>query len=631
MRAEAGARPVRRRPAARVERGRTRVVRRLLRTVLWAVAAILLLAVATGVIYAGSGSKIAAGVTVAGVDVGGLTVEEARAKLAERAASARTVPVIFTANGERFPLRPGRLDVRANWAAAAAEALDEGDAPIPLRGLERLKLRLFGAEVEPAVDVYERGLDYQVNRMASVIDVPAREAAIELRGLGPVVVRGQAGAELDRDAAKPVIVSALAGFERDRVALPVRVDRPSVTATTLAPVAAQIRTVLSGPVRLSFREGFWTVRRSELAALLDLPNRGSTELAVGGPAAARWFANLGRGVRRPPVNADFTVSADGSVRVVRARAGRKLDVPATKEALLVGASGRTNRTALLVVSRVAPEVTTREARSLRIERSLASYSTLYSGTPDRIQNLQRAVMLLDGERIAPGATFSFNELVGPRTEERGFRTAPVIVGNEYEEDVGGGVSQVATTVFNAAWEAGLRITARTAHALYIDRYPLGRDATVNYPDIDLAFRNDTGRWIVVQAAYDESGIVVGLLGAGAERRVVSEAGELTETAPPETERVPDPTLFVDERVIVEYGVPARAVQVTRTVYENGEVLYDETWATTYSSQPRVIRAGTKPLPVEPPAPLPEEKAKPKESPPPPPAEEETTTTAETMP
>src|SRR5215210_4957569 len=124
---------------------------------------------------------------------------------------------------------------------------------------------------------------------------------------------------------------------------------------------------------------------------------------------------------------------------------------------------------------------------MKVTRVLSSFSTAYSGSYDRIRNLQRAAELIDGTRLAPGTTFSFNDVVGPRTTGRGFFLAPAIVEGEYEDQIGGGVSQVATTVFNAAWEAGVKITARTAHSLYISRYPLGRDATVNYPDVNLKF------------------------------------------------------------------------------------------------------------------------------------------------
>jgi hypothetical protein len=167
---------------------------------------------------------------------------------------------------------------------------------------------------------------------------------------------------------------------------------------------------------------------------------------------------------------------------------------------------------------------------------------------------------------------------------------------------------VATTVFNAVWEAGLPITARTAHALYISRYPAGRDATVNYPDVDLQFRNDTGRPIVLQGSFDESGILIRLLGGGPTRRVESQSGALEETARPPVERTLDPTLYVGERVVVSDGEPRREIRVARTVYEGDEVLYRETWYTAYRAEPKEVRVGTKPKPVER-QPAPKEKTK----------------------
>ena len=117
----------------------------------------------------------------------------------------------------------------------------------------------------------------------------------------------------------------------------------------------------------------------------------------------------------------------------------------------------------------------------------------------------------------------------------------MIIGNEYAEEVGGGTSQVATTVFNAAWEAGLRITERHPHSLYISRYQLGRDATVYWPSLDLKFVNDTKAWVLVKGFAESDGISVAVYG-GESRRIESSATPLVVTGKVPVERVDDPTL-----------------------------------------------------------------------------------------
>ncbi|HET9214902.1 MAG TPA: VanW family protein [Gaiellaceae bacterium] len=617
MRAEAGARPARRGRPARLRRGRARLVRRAARWAAWAVAAAFLLLLVVGFAYAGSAGTIAGGVTVAGVDLAGLTGAEAEDELEKRARRLENVPVAFMGGGERFQLRPDTLDVEANWSAAVDEAVDESGGLLPVRGLKRLWLRATGTDIEPTVDVYDAALAYRLTEMATAVDRPALDASVTLHGLEPEIVAGRAGQRLDREASAALVVRALAGFERAEVALPVAREEPKVTRETLVPVAERVRTILSAPVSLAFSGASFTLRPRETARLLELPADGRAGLAVKERATARRFENVARGVARKPRSADFEVAANGRVRIVPSRPGRELDLAATGQALLAAASRPTNRTGDLVVTPVQPRLTTSEARALGVKRELAAYSTLYSGTSDRITNLQLGVELLDGARIAPGAVWSFNDHVGPRTTERGFRPAPIILNGEYEEGVGGGVSQVATTVFNAAWEAGIKIAERTAHALYISRYPTGRDATVNYPDVDLKLRNDTGRWLVLKASYDESGILVRLLGGGERRRVESIAGPLEATGPPRVERVPDPTLFEGERMVVEDGEPARAVTVERIVYRGDEVLYREAWTTRYRDEKRVVHVGTKPKPVEPPPPEEDRKPKDEEEPQPP--------------
>jgi vancomycin resistance protein YoaR len=600
MRAEVGVRPVRERRTARVGRGLSRAVRTGWRWALLAVCAVLVGLVAAGVIFAGSPDRIPAGVSVAGVKLSGLTPEEAEAKLTARAAELASVPVVFTAAGRSWPIEPRQLNVRVDWKAVVAEARAEGDAPLPLRGLKRVQLRLFGADLEPHAKLYDAGLDFRLAQIAAAVGEPARAAAIELDGQEPRLVPARGGRELDVAASRTAIVTALASFDRERVALPVVDEEPSVSTEALRPVLAQVRTALSAPVRFVHRSASWRMQPAQLARFLVLPADGRTELRVGGPRADRYFDRLAGAVDRPPQDADFAVGSGGSVRVVPAQPGRSLDVEGSETALLAAALSSESREARLVVREVQPKLTTAKARSFGITQVLASYSTLYAGTSDRIHNLQLGVSKLDGTRIAPGAIFSFNDVVGPRTEARGFRSAPVIIGNEYEEGIGGGVSQVATTVFNAAWEAGLELAERHPHALYIDRYELGRDATVNYPNLDLKFVNDTDGWLVLETGYGETGIAVTILGGSTGRRVESEAGALEVVAEPKEERVLDPALFAGAEIVEDDGEPSRSVTVVRTVYEGDTVLRRETWTTTYRSQPRIVRYGAQPKPAPPP-------------------------------
>ena len=169
--------------------------------------------------------------------------------------------------------------------------------------------------------------------------------------------------------------------------------------------------------------------------------------------------------------------------------------------------------------------------------------------------MQLVAKLIDGKLIAPGATFSFNDATGERTADKGFLEAPVIINGELSTGLGGGVCQVSTTVFNAAYEAGLPITSRTNHALYISHYPLGRDATVNYPDIDLKFVNDTGKWLLLRTFVGSSSLVVNLYGTPQNRRVETETAPLRVVAPAPVERRLDESVAPGEEVVAELRRP----------------------------------------------------------------------------
>jgi vancomycin resistance protein YoaR len=560
------------------------------------VAVLAVAAMALGLAFAGSPSRLASGVRIAGVDVGGKTARQASAALARRADALSAVPVTFRVGSHTWQLEPRRLGIRVDWGAAVDAVRRQGEGFGPLRGFRRLDLRFFGADVAPPTQVYDAALRYKLDEIAAAVNVPARNASIVLHGRSIEVVHSRTGRKLDRTAAASTIVRALASLKREPTGLPIDVDQPKIKAGDLTVAKAQVETALSAPVHLALGETRWNLRPARIARILELPADGRRDLRIGGSGATQWFAALARRVDRPPVNADWAIGSNGSVRVIPDEPGQELDVEQSGQALLRAAlvTAPDLRSAKLVVHTADADRSAAEARAMKISGLVASYQTFYGGDPNRIHNVQLVSHLIDDHVIAPGETFSFNETTGDRSAGKGFREAPVIINGELQTGLGGGVCQVSTTVFNAAYEAGLRIVSRTNHALYISHYPQGRDATVNYPDTDLKFVNDTGQWLLLRTWVGSSSLTVALYGTPVHRRVVSETAPLVVTGPPPVKKVPDPTLPVGQKVLEESGSPARRTSVERKVYDaDGKLLYDTTFYSSYRGEVRVVRVGTK--------------------------------------
>ena len=570
----------------------------IVRWILVAFALVAVLIALVGLAFAGSTARLADGVAIAGVDVGGLTPQEARALLERRFDEVARVPIVFTAGGKSYPIKATTLGVEADWASALESASREGEGFGPVRGFRRLQARFFGAEVMPPVQAYAAALDYKLAGLAGAIDQNHVEAKLVRRGLSIELVPGRPGLQLDQKAAESRIVRSLARLERGgTVPLPVRIDPVEVRSAELAPAARQARLALSAPVRLEYSGVRWKLPRWRIAELISLPVAGTTDLAIAGPGAEAWFAKLRKTVEHAPVDARFSVNADGGVEIIPDQPGLGIDVPATAKALLAAAISPTNRTAALAARTTVAERTAAEAQAMGITGVVGSYYTTYGGIASRLHNVALVAKLIDGALIAPGKTFSFNGTTGERTAEKGFQEAPVIINGELQTGLGGGICQVSTTVFNAAYEAGLQIDERTNHALYISHYPLGRDATVNYPDLDLKFTNDTDNWLLVRTFVGSGSLTVNIYGTPQNRKVESTEQPLRVVGAPKVKRVPDPTLLKGKSEVLEYGEPARATSVSRKVYAaNGKLLHEDTWYSQYRSEPRVLRVGTKPKP-----------------------------------
>ena len=146
------------------------------------------------------------------------------------------------------------------------------------------------------------------------------------------------------------------------------------------------------------------------------------------------------------------------------------------------------------------------------EQPMSSFTTRFTPGEPRVRNIELAAEMLNGHIVAPDRTFSFNGVVGPRTRSRGYVPAPAIVGSRMVNDVGGGICQLSSTLFNAVFRAGLDIRKSRAHTLYMPEYPEGREAAVSYPELDFTWRNDTERPVRIQVSSTASSLTVSLYG-----------------------------------------------------------------------------------------------------------------------
>jgi vancomycin resistance protein YoaR len=241
---------------------------------------------------------------------------------------------------------------------------------------------------------------------------------------------------------------------------------------------------------------------------------------------------------------------------------------------------------------VEPKRTTKEVADLDITQKVSSFTTEHQCCEGRVTNIHRFADLMDGALIEPGTTFSLNGHVGERTAAKGFVSGGAIQQGEYVDEVGGGVSQFATTFFNAAYFGGYEIVEHKPHSYYISRYPVGRESTINYPNVDVKIRNDSPSGILVDTSYTDTSITVTFWGKKWVE-VESSTGEPHNHTSPETETKQNPDLPPGTEQVVQSGGNGFDIVVTRRLrYDDGRTDTQE-FFTRYLAEPRIIERGPK--------------------------------------
>lgn len=248
----------------------------------------------------------------------------------------------------------------------------------------------------------------------------------------------------------------------------------------------------------------------------------------------------------------------------------------------------------LPVTTVPANITTEAIQALAFDSVIAEYKTNFSTyDSNRVFNIALAAKNLDKKEIRPGETFSFNGIVGPRTVQAGYKEAKIIYNNEFIYGIGGGVCQVSTTLYNTILLAGLSIVERQPHSIPITYVPLGRDATVSYPDIDLKFRNDTSGLIYLRTEVKAGVITIRLWGKKS-NKTVRLVHEIEQSLAFQTERRSDPNLPKGKTVVERAGAKGYIVKTWRiTKDEQGRETEQFLSRDVYSPINQILRVGTK--------------------------------------
>ena len=521
------------------------------------------------------------GVSVAGVDVGGLSRADARARIESAIGARLDRPVGISVAGKPFTVNASFL-FSLDATSTEELAFDSGRSSLGNRLGALAAPFLVKQDVQPVLRV-RPSARAELSRQIVARTTRPVSARISMAGREPVVVPARAGTHVDVGAVLALVrEAALRGV--GTVTAPVSLVAPAVTTAAAERAAESARTAVAAPVTIRFRgKELGELGPKRIARLLRFdrhPGRFDLRLDAGG--VERLVGPLVRPFTRPPRDAFFRVVGT-HVRVVKGRDGAALDVSGARTAILAAAVGPGIREAPVGLAVVEPKFSTGDARALGIKRQISTYTTdMGLSSANRIHNVHLMADYIDGTIIKPGQIFSFNKVVGPRTPERGFLEGQMILGSLLVPAIGGGVCQTATTLFNNAFEAGLPIVERHNHSWYISHYPIGRDATVSWGGPDLKFRNDLGHAILIKTAYTDSTLTFSFYGTPQGRRVTARTGPQTNFRAPQPGYAYDPSAPRGSvRTVAGSHAQGFDITVYRRVYEHGRLIRKDSFTSHY--------------------------------------------------
>jgi vancomycin resistance protein YoaR len=540
--------------------------------------------------------QVLPGVEVAGIPAAGRDVDAVRRDVAAEAAIRESTVLTFHAAEQELALDPAavRLDVDELRLAEDAAGAGRGWQPLEV-GIGALVRRFRPDHVAARISWDDTALRRIVDGWVAQVAGEGSGGRLELQGTQVVGVEAQVGTRLDWDAAYAAGVRALRTGTATEDPLPVRTDAAVQDPTALAAAADAARALLAHPFTIVGPGLVVPIRTEDLASTLVVRPTGNQLTVVVDPSKlgsvlGASLANLDA----EPRNATLDVTS-GRVQVTPEQEGRRVDLQALATELTAGAATNGDRIVQAPFVTVAPTVTADQIRGLGITEQVASFTTRHAAGEPRVRNIHRICDVVQGTIVKPGERFSLNSTVGRRTTAAGYVAAPVIEAGEFSEDVGGGVSQFTTTLYNALWLGGYEIDEHQPHSYWIDRYPKGREATLSFPKPDLVFTNNWSTAMLVHCGYDATSITVVLYGDQEGRQVKAVGPEITNPVPAEDDVTDDPTLPEgEEKVLDEHRFDGFDVAWTRTVSAPGRSTATDRFYTHYLPLGRKVARGTGP-------------------------------------
>ncbi|MFD3726766.1 VanW family protein [Streptomyces sp. NPDC058671] len=546
-------------------------------------------AVAAGGLYVAgvlaTGDDISAGTRIAGVDVGGMSRAEARTRLAAQAPAAWSAPIPVRIGDRTTTVAPASAGLSVDLEKTADEAADPSRDPVTVIG------RLFSSGERDIRPVFAHDADKTraaVAELAEKYDREVREGSVAFRGGKAVATPSVTGQRLDTGRAVETLRAAYPATGTAPVTLPVTRTEPKLPAAEVTRfLDTYAKPAMSGPVTLTAGTDrlrispatlgdHLTVKAANgrLSAALD------AEALFRDPDVARPVASL----TGAPVEATLGVR-DGKVVVEsEGRPGREVTSKALGDAVrpLLTETGAAARTAPVVTAATQPELTAASLARLGITEQMSTFTVDFPTAPYRTTNIGRAAELIDGSVVQPGEVWSFNRTVGERTPDNGFVDGTMILDGQYRSAPGGGVSAMATTVYNAMFFAGVKPVEYGAHSFYIERYPAGREATVAWGSLDLKFRNDSGKPIYIKADATDSSVTVSFLGTKKYDSVEAVAGPRTNLKEPAKRE------GTGEACMPQEPLEGFDIAVDRVFKDGGAEVKRETFRTHYTPRDEVI-------------------------------------------